>query len=122
MGMPRSHHLGKGRATAWVRKVLRIRTAVKRRLFRLDLLQPPLEEMRLRISLLLCVLCVGGGLLAATGGASPKRSHPAAKKRCHQVTKKVRGKTKRVRVCAEPSKPQPKKSPEPPTTADLVVT
>jgi lysophospholipase L1-like esterase len=43
------------------------------------------------------------GLAAGTAATAP--SMPSAKKRCHFVVKKVRGKTKRVRVC---TKPKPK--------------
>jgi hypothetical protein len=65
----------------------------------------------------LALLCAAGLLTFAVTSVAGATA-PAAKKRCRVVTKKVRGKTKRVRVCAEAARAKPK--PAPPTAALVV--
>ena len=69
---------------------------------------------------LLVLACACAAFLAAAGwaGGDAGAVRHAAKKRCHVVTKKVRGKKKRVRVCAAAPKPTP---PKPAPSADLIV-
>ena len=72
---------------------------------------------RPRLVAVAVAIVAGGVLVAALTGPSDARV--GAKKRCHMVTKKVRGKSRRVvRVCAEAPKRKP---PAPTPTADLVV-
>jgi hypothetical protein len=69
-----------------------------------------------RFVLVLAIACAAVVAVSSAGG-QPTAVRHAAKKRCHMVTKKVRGKKKRVRVCATDSKPKPS---TPAPSADLI--
>ena len=70
-----------------------------------------------RFVLVLAIVCAAVVAVSSAGG-QPSAVRHAAKKRCHVVTKKVRGKKKRVRVCTTEPKPKPA---TPAPSADLIV-
>jgi hypothetical protein len=73
---------------------------------------------RVRIAVVLVVACAAAVSVAGLSGSDAGAFRTAAKKPCHFVTKKVRGKKKRVRVCgAEPKAPPSRPAP----SADLIV-
>jgi Domain of unknown function DUF11 len=74
--------------------------------------------VRLRLLPVLLASVAGATLLLAVAGGQRAFGAHQGKKRCHFVTRKVHGKTKRVRVCTAPPKP---KRPTPVPQADLML-